>query len=281
MVLRKKIWAVAFSVTLAASAMHAQDAKQIVQQAVNTQLAADRDDRSHWRYIRTDDGKDRVVVVETEHGAISRHLEVSGKPASAAVLAQDDTNNQKFIHDPAAQQKQRQNGAHDDKSAIELLNLMPEAFVWKVESETPELITLSYKPNPNFDPPDMEARVMGAMSGTLTVTGQGHRIKTFRGRLDNDVTIGFGFLARIKAGSTFEIERREVAPGYWEIAETHVHISGHALFFKTIGTQEDVVKSDFTLVPLGTTLQQAVALLNPPGCCAVPQQRGSSGRGML
>jgi hypothetical protein len=243
----------------------AQDAKQIVQEAVNTQLAADRNDNSHWRYIRSDDGKDKVVVVETEHGAISRHIEQYGQPASAAVLAEDNENIQKFIHDPRAQQKQRDNGAHDDKSAIELLNLMPEAFVWKVESKTPELITLSYRPNPNFDPPDMEARVMGNMSGILTVTGQGHRIKTFKGRLMNDVTIGFGLLARIKAGSTFDIERREVAPGYWQIAETHVHISGHALFFKTIGTQEDEVKSDFSLVPLGTTLEQAVGLLNGPG----------------
>jgi hypothetical protein len=244
--------------------VQAQDAKQIVQEAVNTQLAADRNDNSHWRYIRTDDGKDKVVVVETEHGAISRHIEEHGRPASAAVLAEDNETIQKFLHDPRMAQKQRENGQHDDKSAIELLNLMPEAFVWTVESRTPELITLSYKPNPNFDPQSMEARVMGSMTGTLTVTGQAHRIKSFRGRLMNDVTIGFGLLARIKAGSTFDIERKEVAPGYWQITETHVHISGHALFFKTIGTQEDEVKSDFTLVPLGTTLEQAVELLNGP-----------------
>jgi hypothetical protein len=261
--LEKEIRAVALCVALAVSAhgLLAEDARQVVQQAVNTQLAADRDDQSHWRYVRTDDGKDKVVVVETEHGAISRHLEVNGKPASAAVLAEDDANTQKFIHDAGAQKKQRENGAHDDKSAIELLNLMPEAFVWTVESETPTLTTLTYKPNPKFDPPDMEARVMGSMSGTLTVANPGHRIKTFKGRLMNDVTIGFGFLARIKAGSTFDIERREVAPGYWQIAETHVHISGHALFFKTIGTQEDEVKSDFTFVPLATTLEQAVGLV--------------------
>jgi hypothetical protein len=268
--LEKKIWASALSVVIAVSAhaVKAQDAKQIVQQAVNTQLAADRNDNSHWRYIKTDDGKDKLVVVETEHGAISRHIEANGRPASASVLTEDNAYIQKFIHDPRMQQRQRDNGAHDDKGAIELLNLMPEAFVWKVESETPELITLSYRPNPDFDPKSMEARVMGAMSGTLTVTGQGHRIKTFKGRLMSDVTIGFGLLARIKAGSTFDIERKEVAPGYWQIAETHVHISGHALFFKTIGTQEDEVKSDFTLVPLGTTLDQAVVLLNGPGAVA-------------
>jgi hypothetical protein len=264
--LGKKTWVGALGVVLAASAhgVKAQDAKQIVQQAVNTQLAADRDDHSHWRYIRTDDGKDKVVVVETENGAITRHIEEYGKPASAATLAADNKETQKFIHDPDLQQKQRQNGAHDDKSATELMNLMPVAFVWKVEGQTADSITLSYRPNPNFDPPDMESRVMGAMTGTMVVTNPAHRIRTFQGRLENDVTIGFGFLARIKAGSTFEIQRKEVAPGYWEITETHVHISGHALFFKTIGTQEDEVKSDFTLVPLGTTLEQAVELLAGP-----------------
>jgi hypothetical protein len=264
---RKTYWAGALGavvVIVVAQAMQAQDAKQIVQQAVNTQLAADRDDNTHWRYLRHEDGGNVSVIVETEHGALSRPVEVNGKPASAAVLAQDDAYIQRFIHDPAAQAKQRQNGAHDDKSAVELLNLMPQAFIWKVESETPDLITLSYRPDPNFDPPDMEARVMGEMTGTMVVTSPGHRIKSFKGRLESDVTIGFGFLARIKAGSTFDVERREVAPGVWQIAETHVHIRGHALFFKTIGEQEDEVKTDFTLVPLGTTLEQAVELLKEP-----------------
>ena len=259
----KTYWAGALGVVLLASthAVKAQDAKQIVQQAVDTQLAADRNDNSHWRYVETERGGDKFVVVETENGALKRHIDADGKPAPAAVLAADDEYIQKFIHDPSAQQKQRQNGAHDDKSATELLNLMPRAFVWNVESQTPDMITLTYRPDPNFDPPDMEARVMGSMTGTMIVTNPDHRIRMFKGRLDNDVTIGFGFLARIKTGSNFDIERREVAPGVWQITESHVHVFGHALFFKTIGTQEDEVKSDFTLVPLGTTLEQAVGML--------------------
>ena len=101
----KTYWVGALGVVLLASAhaVNAQDAKQIVQQAVNTQLAADRNDHTHWRYIRTDDDKDKVVVVETENGAISRHIEVNGRPASAAVLAADDEYIQKFIHDPSMQ----------------------------------------------------------------------------------------------------------------------------------------------------------------------------------
>ena len=239
----------------------AQDAKQIVQQAVNAELAANRDDNSHWRYLRSEAGGNSTIIVETENGAISRPVLVNGRPASAEIIAEADQHAQKFIHDPLEQRKQRANGEHDDKSAAELLNLLPAAFLWKVVSETPETATLSFRPDPNFRPPDMESRVMGAMSGTLVVDKAQHRIRTFKGRLESDVTIGFGLLARIKQGSTFDVERRQVAPGYWEITETHVHISGHALFFKTIGEQEDEVKTEFTLVPLGTTLEQAVELL--------------------
>ncbi len=263
MKLSTKIWGVTLCAILCAPARgaQAQDAKHIVQQAVTAELAANRDDQSHWRYLRTEAGGNSSIIVETENGAISRHLQEHGRPVSAETLAEEDQRTQKFIHDPAEQAKQRQNGANDSKSFTELLNLMPLAFVWKLESQTPETITLHFEPDPNFHPPDMEARVMGAMSGTLIVDRAQHRIRTMKGRLESDVTIGFGLLARIKQGSTFDVERRQVAPGYWEITETHVHISGHALFFKTIGEQEDEVKSEFTLVPLGTTLDQAVGLL--------------------
>ena len=205
------------------------------------------------------------MVVETEHGAISRHMEENGRPAPAAVLAEDDREIQKFIHDPALQAKQRQNGAHDDKSAVELLNLMPQAFVWKVESETPETITLSYPARPELPP----AGHGGAGDGRdgrhdgcdqRSTGSRRSRDKLDRGRDDRLWDSWRG----CKAGGTFDVERRQVAPGLWQITETHVHIRGRALFFKTIGEQEDEVKTDFTPVPPGTTLEQAVGLLAGP-----------------
>jgi hypothetical protein len=103
------------------------------------------------------------------------------------------------------------------------------------------------------------------MAGTLVVSKPAHRIKTFKGTLSEDIAIGWGLLARIKQGGTFDVERRQVVgPGLWCITQTHVHISGHALFFKTIGQQEDEVKTDFTQVPAGTTLEQALGMLKEP-----------------
>jgi hypothetical protein len=256
----------AVGVVLWASARvsQAQDAKQIVQQAVNAELAANRNDQSHWRYKKREDGGDVSIVVETENGAISRRVEENGKPITPVDNKADDEHIQKFIHDPSLQQKQKRDGMHDERDATELLNLLPQAFDWKVESETPENITLAFKPDPNFHPPDMEARVMGEMEGNLIVDRKQHRIRTMKGQLSEDVTIGFGILGRLHKGGTFNVERREIAPGLWQITETHVHIVGRALFFKTIGQQQDEVKSDFTLVSPGTTLEQAVTLLKAP-----------------
>ena len=250
--------------------LQAEDPKAVVQQAVNSELAAARDDHSHWRYLKQEAGDNEYIVVETADGAISRHTKENGHAPSEQTLRKDDDFNQRFIHSPDLRAKQKRDGEHDDKSATELLNEMPIAFVWHIESETSELITLSYKPNPDFSPPDMESRVMGGMTGSMVVNKEGHRIRSFKGRLENDVTIGFGLLARLKTGSTFDIERRLVGEGFWEITETHVHINGHALFFKTIGTQEDEVKSHFTPVPAKTTLEEALAMLNEPAAPKEP-----------
>jgi hypothetical protein len=63
------------------------------------------------------------------------------------------------------------------------------------------------------------------------------------------------------AGGTFNVERRELAPGIWQITESHVHIGGHALLFKSIGEQDDEVKSGFKRTPPEMTLQSAAEFL--------------------
>lgn len=138
--------------------------------------------------------------------------------------------------------------------------MLPEAFLWKVQSEDAEKTTLHFEPNPNFSPPDMQGRVLGQMAGELVVDKGQNRIVTISGRLTADVTIGWGLLGRLREGGTFRVERREVAPKLWQITETHVHIVGKALFFKNIGQQQDEVQTEFTQVPAGTTLEQAAEM---------------------
>ena len=245
--------------------LHAQgtkDAKEIVQTAMQAELSADLNDHTRWRY-RADkkDGTDITsIVVETEHGSVKRVIRRNGQPLNEAEAREEDQRVQRFIHDPAALAKQKRDGAQDGKNAEELLRMLPDAFNWKVKSEDAEKITLHFDPNPNFSPPDMQGRVLGQMAGELVVNKNQNRIETISGKLTQDVTIGWGLLGRLHEGGTFRVERREIAPGLWQITETHVHIEGKVLFFKNIGQEEDEVQTEFSQVPQGTTLEQAAEM---------------------
>lgn len=236
-------------------------AREILQTAVKTELDADRNDHSRWRY--RDDQKDlgtASIVVETDHGSVKRLIERGGHPLSTQDAAAEDARLRSFIHDSSALAKQKRDGQQDGKQARDLLVMLPDAFTWQITSQDAEKVTMHFQPNPKFSPPNIQARVLGAMEGTLVVDRKEHRITTLSGRLMQDVTIGWGILGRLREGGTFHVERRQVGPNLWQITETHVHIDGKVLFFKSIGQQQDEVQTEFTQVPPGTTLEQALEL---------------------
>jgi hypothetical protein len=245
--------------------LHAQgtkDAKEIIKAAVKAELAADLNDHTHWRYRDAkQDGTDTVsIVVETGNGSVKRVICRNGQPLTEAEAKAEDQRVQEFIHDPEKLAKQKRDGMQDGKNAEELLNMLPEAFIWNVQSEDAQKITLHFQPNPGFHPPDMQSRVLGDMVGELVVDKGQNRVVTISGKLVEDVTIGWGLLGRLHQGGTFRVERREIAPGLWQITETHVHIEGRALFFKNIGERQDEVQTEFTQMPAATTLEQAAEL---------------------
>jgi hypothetical protein len=243
-------------------AQGAKDPKEIVRVAMEAELAADLNDHSHWRYRDAqNDGTNTVsIVVETGHGSVKRLIARNGQPLTDAEAKAEDARLQSFIHDKAQLAKQKKDGLQDGKNAEELLRMLPEAFLWKVQSEDAQKITLSFVPNPNFNPPNMQGRVLGEMAGELVVNKGQNRIETISGKLTQDITIGWGLVGRLREGGTFRVERREVAPGMWQITETHVHIEGRVLFFKNIGQEQDEVQTEFTQMPAGITLEEAAGL---------------------
>jgi hypothetical protein len=251
-----------FATLLSLHAQGGKDAKEIVRTAMQAELAADKNDHTPWRYrVAQKDGTDTVsIVVETGHGSVKRLISRGGQPLTDAEAKVEDERVQKFIHDPEKLARQKRDGMQDAKNAEELLRMLPDAFNWKVEREDAEKITLHFEPNPNFSPPDMQGRVLGRMAGELVVDKGQNRIQTISGRLTEDVTIGWGLVGRLHEGGTFRVERRQVAPGLWQITETHVHIEGRVLFFKNIGQQQDEVQTEFTPVPNGTTMEQAAEM---------------------
>lgn len=256
-------FALLFTVCFSARAQHA---RALVQQAVNTEIAADRADQSRWIFHEVDLKPGNNVtqwVAQTSQGDVNRVISVNGH---AVPQAQQRAAIASFIHDSDAQARQRQSGQKDSQQAESLLKMLPGAFIWTIASENQESTVFHFRPNPNFTPPSRQARVFAAMEGDMTVNNAQHRIQKLKGIMIHDVNFGWGgILGSLKKGGWFEVDRIETASGIWQINVTHVHIQGHALLFKTISEQEDDSKSNFSREADNVTLQQAAqAVMSKP-----------------
>jgi hypothetical protein len=239
----------------------AQNQKEFVQRAVQTELAADRNDHSHWLYFdidRTPSNSVEQWVADTGQGSLRRVMTQNGQSLPVAVQR---SRMDRFIHNPQAQAKQRKSGQHDDQQAEEMLRLLPNAFIWSTTGTHNGQTTLHFRPDPNFQAPDWETRVFAAMEGDMVVDNKQLRIVSLKGRLIHDVKFAWGLLGDLKAGGTFNVERRETGPSIWQITETHIHIQGSALLFKSISQVEDDTKNQFKRLPAQITLPEAEAEL--------------------
>ncbi len=238
------------------------DALAALKLAVAAELNAAKTDLAPWRYRDHDmqPGKDTVSqVIETPRGDLKRLLELNGAPLTGAAQAKELARLRDFVNSPEEQARKKKLAEADDKQAREFLGMLPEAFVWTTVSENAQTLTLAFRPKPDFTPPDTQSRVLGVMAGQLVIARGANRIQSLRGALTDDVKFGFGLFGKIDKGGTFNVERRELAPGHWQITETRVHIGGHALLFKTIGQQEDEIKTNWhpsTAPDLPTALAQ-------------------------
>jgi hypothetical protein len=226
-----------------------QDANRIVQQAVRTELAADASDHTRWLYYEEDRKPGlnvRQWVAETSIGDLRRVIEKNGSTPSKADERRSIND---YIGDSEAQTKEKKGNQHDDEQAAEMLRRLPEAFLWTKIGEQGTNTILHFKPNPEFNPPTWQSRVFAAMAGEMRVDNSEHRIVSLKGHMIHNVKFWGGLLGSLQSGGSFDVERRQVGHGEWSIVETHIHIQGHALIFKSISEQEDDLKSKFQELP--------------------------------
>jgi hypothetical protein len=239
-------------------------AQELVKQVVYNELQANQNDHTHWMYRDSDTvpAKSTVkLVVETLDGTASKLILLNGHPLTAQEQAQDETRMESILTDPSVVAKQRKNSAHDDQQSVSLMKMLPNAFLWTYAGESDGKITLEFKPNPAFQPPTYASRIFAAMAGQAVVDAAQKRVIVLSGKMIQTVEFGWGLFGRMNKGGTFRIVRSQVAPGIWEIMETHVHIQGHMLIFKSINEQEDDITSDYKKIPPSMTLSEAIEKL--------------------
>ncbi len=236
----------------------------LVRKVIRHELDAQQHDHSLWMYkdiVRIPAPARQKMVVETHQGELTCLQQVDGQPLTPDQKMAERRRIHNFVTDASAQSRARQASSSDDQKSAELFSILPDAFVFQYAGSNGDLTTLSFHPDPGFRSRSMEAYVFHKMDGQVIVNTREYRLVEIAGTLTHGVQFFGGLLGHLDPGGTFDVRMTEVAPGIWNLARLKVNMRGKALFFKTIGDQEDETRSDFRQVPDGTTLSQAEQML--------------------
>jgi hypothetical protein len=244
-------------------------ANELARKVVNNELKSQDEDQVHWMYRLEkgeSDKKQVQEIVQTKYGYLSRLLSINGRLLDAKQRQKENQRIQRLVNHADEQRKlqQERNKERNKKAEPEtrLFKILPNAFVFNYAGREGELTKLTFKPNPNFQPPSLEARVFHDMEGEMKIDSKQERMAGIAARLMQDVKFGGGLLGHLDKGGKFEVRQAEVAAGLWEMMDMCVDMKNKALFFKTITVQETEHRSDFYRVPDDLTLAEAAAMLN-------------------
>jgi hypothetical protein len=248
----------------AAPAQPGSSMQEVIAMAANEVLAAQHKD--HYIYLskerseRTGGHLWTEKVVETDAGKVRMLLAEDGQPLGQQREAEERGRLAQIVADPDGFQKKSQATKDDEAHARQLLTLLPKAFLFGDVRQLESGLSIDFKPNPDYQPQSMEERVLHGMSGTLLIDAKAMRLRHIEARLAKDVSIGFGFLATIRAGSSFATTRDPQGQLDWKTITLDTDINGRAIFFKTIAKSEHAEHGDFVRVSNDMTVAQAVAM---------------------
>ena len=224
-----------------------------------------QDDHTNWMYRleKEQSGKKRVEeIIETKEGSLSRLLSIDDRPLSTRQQEEETQRMQELMTSRSAKRKLQRELEEATLQGRRLFKMLPDAFLFDYAGGDGNRVRLSFRSNPNFHPPSMEARVFHDMEGEMWVDCKQERLAAFSGHLTRDVKFGLGLLGHLDKGGHFEVRQAEVVPGHWDLTNMNVEITGKALLFATIGMRKKETHGDFYQVSDDLTLAEAADMLN-------------------
>ena len=239
----------------------------LVQRALASEVRTATDTQHPMRYrLRKQSPRlsSTKEIFETRDGAVARLVEINDAPLSAVDEQKEQTRLNTLLADPGKQRHRKQSEDEDQARAMKVLRALPNAFLYQYkgagQGPTGAVEQYTFKPNPKFDPPDLETQVLTQMTGEIWIDVAQERVARLEGHLQQDVDFGWGILGRLNKGGWIVLEQADVGEHQWRTVHFQMSLTGRVVFrTKVFDTRED--QSQFVPVPLGTKYQQAIQML--------------------
>lgn len=244
----------------------AADPAALIRRTSKNELAPGVGRPVRFKLHKIDDGKITTKeIVETKDGDVARLIAINDKPLPPdALQAEVDRLNNLLAH-PEIQEHRHKKEQEDGNRENEMIRLLPDGFFFHyegmVDGPNGPAYRVSFKPNPNFQPPDREAEVYHGMEGELWIDQREERIVKLDSHLISDVNFGWGILGRLYKGGSILVEQKDVGEGHWEGTHMKLNLHGKALMIKSLSYETTEDSTDFEPVSPQWSYKDAVHLL--------------------
>jgi len=204
------------------------------------------------------------LIVETKDGDVARLIAINDRPLDPVDQHNENARLDGLINDPSLQRHRKEREEGDAERAKKVMRALPDAFLYQFAGivQTPHgpSYRLSFQPNPNFNPQDLEAQVLKAMAGELWIDVAAQRVTRLEGKRLRDVDYGWSIIGKLDQGGTLLLEQADVGNNQWRT--THMVLVMNArILFKTIKLDTSLELSQYAPVASGMTYQQAIQQL--------------------
>jgi hypothetical protein len=169
-----------------------------------------------------------------------------------------------LLNDPGQQRHRQQREASDTERARKVMQALPDAFLYTyagiAETSQGPSYRLSFQPNPDFDPQDLEAQVLKGMAGELWIDVAQQRVTRLACKRLHDVDYGFGLIGKLDQGGTLLLEQADVSNHEWRTTRMVLVMNGRILF-KTVKLDTTLELTQYAPVAPGMSYRQAIKLL--------------------
>jgi len=258
-----------------------EQAQALVERALATeaQAAQDLSHAGHPMRYRLHKTSPRLTstkeIVETGDGDVARLLSINDQPLSPSDEQTEQARLDALLANPSLQQHRKQSEDSDTARAMKVLRVLPTAFLYKFAGTataggaTVEKFT--FRPNPQFDPPDLETGVLTAMAGEIWVDPVQERVVRLKGSLQQDKETIFN-VAGLDKGGWVQIDQADVGGRQWRIVHIQLKMNGHILW-KTKNSDSVQDYSEFVPISKGISYKDAIQMLR-----GIPATGARSGR---
>lgn len=228
------------------------------------------------------------AVIETRQGDVALLIGVNGKPLDSEARQAQIARLNNIAADPALQAHRRKREREDAARVDKIMRLLPNAFLYRYvdtqpcnvsrvpdvlipgaptlaaasPEELPDLCYhMTFRPNPAFDPPDTESRILSGMAGDILMEKSQERLYRLNAHLVSDVDFGWGIVGRLNKGGTIYLEQDDIGGGDWELTRMRLNLTGKILLVKALTVRLSEETGHFSRVPPNLDYREAIRML--------------------